>query len=140
MTMLLQLPKVSATWSPAVERRKHRRFKLRAPVQFLWKSSGAGRQSAEGNTCDISPHGVFVQTQSCPPLGTNVQIDVFLVNNSGSPIVMRASGNVVRIEKAQESLPGFAVPIKKILRIVRSQDDRSGSERRDAVSAVISIR
>lgn len=83
-----------------VDRRYHSRYELIVPVTFQWKGDRGVRHRAEGYTRDVSKHGVFVLTNSCPPAESVLRIEVHLppLKRSGSPVQMRGRAQVVRIE------------------------------------------
>src|SRR6266446_1494649 len=92
--------------------RKAIRFPLKAPIVFSWADSGIEKQG-EGRTRDISEVGAFVLSSTCPPVGTQVRLKIFLpVLSSFEPQTrVEAVGKVVRVEQARglEGSVGFAI-------------------------------
>lgn len=84
----------------AVDRRNHSRYELAVPVTFQWKGDRGVRHRGEGYTRDVSKHGVFVLTNSCPPAESELRIEVHLppLKRCGAPVQMRGRAQVVRIE------------------------------------------
>ena len=98
------------------ERRKHPRYGVRAPVDFLWKSLAGSLHKGEGFSRDIGTEGIFVITDSYPPAETGVQIEVFLpaLKEGGSRLRMSAKAQVLRVEPAAsgKQFGGFAAVSK----------------------------
>ena len=76
------------------------RYEIPAPVSFSWSFCGEPTQTAEGLTRDISHCGVWIWTNSCPPVGALIQMTVSLPRINGSVRAMSIAGEgiVVRIE------------------------------------------
>jgi hypothetical protein len=94
--------------SPWIERRTRSRFRLVLPVVFHW-IEGTER-SGVGYCRNIGLGGVFIVAGNCPPVDTEVRIDVVVPTFDPEPkeILFRHSGRAVRIQ-AYEDLVGFAV-------------------------------
>jgi len=60
------------------ERRKGKRFRLRLAVLFSWRDEQGRLQSGEGWSRDIGSHGVYVRTDTAPPIGTFLEMNIFL--------------------------------------------------------------
>jgi PilZ domain len=92
--------------------RKAIRFPLEAPIVFRWTDSGIEKQG-EGRTHDISEVGAFVLSSICPPLGTEINFNIFLPVLPGFEPKTRveAVGRVLRIEQSRgiEGRDGFAI-------------------------------
>jgi len=99
-----------------MDRRQHRRFDLSAPVTYAWRKKGEGRRTADGITRDVSEMGLFVVTDSPPPLGSVVRFEVSFVFRDNSQVQMRARGKVLRVEtdKKANSDQGFAARTKTL--------------------------
>lgn len=100
-----------------LSRRKYRRMKIEIPVLFSWPNSP--RITANGLTRDVSSSGIFIITNSAPPLGSLVKL-VVLVRRSGalaSDLRITTSGRVLRIEtaSAEDGTYGFAVQTRSRL-------------------------
>ncbi len=98
-----------------MERRTRTRYNLSAPVSFLWKNRGGSRHRGEGFTRDVCSGGVFVFTDTYPPLNAGLQIEVMFPSlEAGSALQMRAQGQVLRVEPIGEGEKrgGFAAVCK----------------------------
>lgn len=99
-----------------MDRRLHRRFDLTAPVTYSWKDRPGIRHSGRGTTRDVSECGLFVLTDSLPPVGTVIQFEVSFSFRDDSRVQMRARGTVVRAETnaTAEAVHGFAASTKAL--------------------------
>jgi len=98
----------SALVSPWIERRTRSRFQLVFPVIFHWLDGTS--HSAVGYCRNIGLGGIFIVTSNCPPIDSEMEIDVVVPAFSPAPseILFRHTGRAVRIQ-ACEDLVGFAV-------------------------------
>jgi PilZ domain-containing protein len=94
--------------TPWIERRTRNRFRLVLPVVFHW-NDGTER-SGVGYCRNIGLGGLFIIASSCPPVDTELRIDVVVPAFDPEPkeILFHHTGQVVRIQAAEE-LFGFAV-------------------------------
>jgi len=94
--------------NPWLDRRTCSRFRLVLPVVFHW-SDGTER-SGVGYCRNIGLGGFFIVASDCPPVDTEIRIDVVVPAFDPEPkeILFRHTGRVVRIQ-ASEDLLGFAV-------------------------------
>jgi PilZ domain-containing protein len=94
--------------TPWTERRARNRFRLVLPVVFHW-NDGTER-SAVGYCRNIGLGGLFIIASSCPPVDTELRIDVVVPAFDPEPreILFQHTGQVVRIHP-EEDLFGFAV-------------------------------
>ena len=82
---------------PPPERRAAVRYKLRLPVIFHWDD---GREQTEGGfTNDIALDGALIFSSRCPPIGTNVRIEVLVPvpDHSAEEIRIECIGKVTRV-------------------------------------------
>jgi PilZ domain len=108
-----------------MDRRRHERYELEAPVNFSWNDSGGFRRRHQGVLRNISGGGVFVLAEEAPPSGVRIRFKVpFHYSFAGSPLVIQASAQVVRVELAAAigELAGFAVAIKNFT--LRNRDKK----------------
>lgn len=93
-----------------MDRRLRTRFDLTAPVTYSWKERPGVRRTGQGATRDVSERGLFVLSDSCPPVGTAIQFEVLFSFRDDSQIRMKAKGKVVRVqaEGNGDSIHGFA--------------------------------
>jgi PilZ domain len=99
-----------------MDRRRNTRYDLRTQVRFSWKGPDGVRHLKEGLTRDISEAGIFVLTDFRPPSGTRVWFEVSYPSASAQQVRIRAHGQVVRVESADQSpgQGGFAAATKVI--------------------------
>jgi len=98
----------NARQSSWTERRTRNRFRLVLPVVFHWND---GTQRSEVGYCrNIGLAGVFIVAGNCPPVDTEIRIDVVVPAFYPEPKEIRFHhhGRVVRIQ-TDEDLVGFAV-------------------------------
>ena len=109
-----------------MDRRKHERYDLQAPLSFSWKDLRKIRQRHEGLLSNISGGGLFILTDDPPPKGSQVHVRVSIPTVSpGKELIIRATGEVVRLESAvgAEARTGFATII--IRASVRGRERRN---------------
>ena len=83
-----------------MERRKSNRYPLKAPVVFTWMDSTGAEYTASGSTLNISTFGAYVSCdRPCPPVGTEVILDVRLPLNQEQRLQLKAAGLVIRVEE-----------------------------------------
>ena len=89
-----------------VDLRQNKRYQLKALVTFSWENSDGFYHYGEGQTRDISVHGVFVVTDKRLPLGSPLRLEVFLpaLDDTSFGVCLRSGGKVIRAEEK-----GFAV-------------------------------
>jgi hypothetical protein len=114
-----------------MERRGAARFRLRLAVVFSWRDEHGIVQGSEGWSRDLSSRGIYVGAEIAPPVGTTVEMNVFLPE-PGYQIraaELHAKGRVVRIDRratAAES-PGFAAMNHTVL--LRESTERATNEK-----------
>ena len=95
-----------------MELRDHTRYGVRAPAYFEWIDKGVP-QRGRGITRDISSKGMFIYSESEPPLKADLQVDVFFCAFTEAPrnLQLRAESLVVRVESAasHDAHHGFAI-------------------------------
>jgi hypothetical protein len=101
------------------ERRRHKRFRLGAPVVVSWQDAQQVQHGGVGLTRDVSINGLFVLTNSPPPLQAKVKFKVFFspVARAAKPQQIHDEGLVVRVEaiKNHAARSGFAVAGKRFV-------------------------
>jgi hypothetical protein len=102
-----------------VEQRKSNRYALRAPVLFEWAPQNEEPQSGRGVTRDINTFGVFIVTDTLPPVGALVQMDILLpkLEAPGFGMSLAGEGMVLRVEssgseRGSTNEPGFAASVQ----------------------------
>ncbi len=78
------------------ERRTEVRYKLRLPVLFHWND---GKEQMEGGfTCDVALDGALIFSSRCPPIGSDVRIEVLIPSpDSGVELRVQCIGKVTRV-------------------------------------------
>ena len=93
---------------PISQRRAAVRYQLRLPVIFHWND---GVDHTEGGfTRDVARDGAFIISSQCPPVGSDVRIEV-LVPSFDAPfreLRVECMGKVMRVE-ADFGYKGFGV-------------------------------
>jgi hypothetical protein len=93
---------------------------------FRWADSGIEKRG-EGRTHDISEVGAFVLSSICPPVGTEINFNIFLPVVPGFEPKTRveAVGQVLRVEQARglEGRDGFAILSRHTLFRVNNHSD-----------------
>jgi hypothetical protein len=93
-----------------MDRRRHVRFGLKAPLSLVCKEDHHGECDGNGYTRDVSECGLFVVTDAQVPLNAKIHIEIeFTTVVTHSPLVMTADGRIVRIESKPGEAAGFAV-------------------------------
>jgi hypothetical protein len=88
-----------------MERRKSKRYQLRASVVFSWIDSTGVEHKCVGITLNISPIGVFVVCdESSPPLHTAVTLEVTLpsLQERRQGLHLKAGAQVLRAEETPD--------------------------------------
>jgi PilZ domain len=96
-----------------MDRRQNQRFDLNAPVTYFWTKEENVQATGHGITRDVSQSGLFVLTDSFPPVGTAIELELSFHLHDDS-LQMRASGSIVRVEAGvgASGAQGFAAVMK----------------------------
>jgi hypothetical protein len=81
----------------APERRAAVRYRLRLPVIFHWND---GMEHTEGGfTSDVALDGALIFSSQCPPVGTDIRIEVLIPSpdHSSEEIRVECIGKVTRV-------------------------------------------
>ena len=101
------------------------RFPLRATVTFSWRDHEGTIHDGNGESRDISEQGVFVLSNSCPPVGSRVTVRILLEEppEVTRALRMQVNGHVLRIDEgsAGAACNGFAIVSDET--ILRENDD-----------------
>jgi hypothetical protein len=94
----------------AIELRRAKRYGLSVPALFTWAPQKGKPRNGKGVTRDINALGVYVQTNSLPPVGARVQMEIVLPKLAGSSPGMHLQGEgiVLRCESGEATKRGFA--------------------------------
>ncbi|MGB9433129.1 MAG: PilZ domain-containing protein [Candidatus Acidiferrum sp.] len=93
-----------------MELRNRVRYRLSAEAVFAWQGPHGKRLLAEGVTRDISVAGAFIFTRACPPVGTTLDLEIFLSSIPSSrrrTVQIKTMARVVRVEHSG-NFDGFA--------------------------------
>lgn len=82
------------------ERRKGKRFRLRLAVLFSWRDAQGRLQSGKGWSRNIGSRGLYVRTDTAPPIGALLEMNVFLpeLGYKIHTAEIHAKGQVARID------------------------------------------
>jgi hypothetical protein len=81
------------------ERRSAVRYKLKLPVIFYWND---GTSHTDGGcTCDLALNGALIRSASCPPIGSEVRIEVLLPSpdSNSEELRIHCVGKVTRVTR-----------------------------------------
>ena len=96
-----------------MEMRRDLRYRLDIRALFSWQNAQDKRLYAEGITRDISVLGAFIVSPTCPPVETQVEVEVLLPSLAGMKTTVRIKGEarVIRVEHLSRDggQNGFAV-------------------------------
>lgn len=110
----MRAEKEATTWQ---ETRKAMRYRVSAPVTFTWEQENK-RQVGEGVTRDMSSRGIFIWSPALPPIGTQLECEVFIPKNSPSDTSLKVlvKGLIKRIDSFRQlhNAIGFAVESKRV--------------------------
>jgi hypothetical protein len=92
-----------------LNRRTAVRYKLRLPVIFHWNDGGEHTEG--GFTNDVALDGARIVSSKCPPIGTDVRIEVLLPapNEIAEEIRIECVGKVTRVREVREGSTIFGV-------------------------------
>ncbi len=80
-----------------LQRRSAVRYRLRLPVIFHW---GDGNERTEGGfTNDVALDGALIFSANCPPVGSDIRIEVLVPSPdlSGDELRIECNGKVTRV-------------------------------------------
>jgi PilZ domain len=97
----------------SVEFRNSRRYRVLAPVTFLWGRSDGLLQESKGTIRDISDRGVFIIGDVVPRPGVHLDLEVYLpsLGQAGGAVQLHGEGTVVRVDRGDGILTGFAAAV-----------------------------
>jgi hypothetical protein len=99
-----------------MERRKNERHRVAGTAWFRWKDAEGAKQELRGNLRNVSSGGIFIETISPPPVGTEILIQ-FQFDSSGrnhTPSIT-TRGQVSRVEVGSLNDPsGFAASTRRM--------------------------
>lgn len=127
-----------------MDRRHHNRYELKASATFRWKDAEGRRCFGRGHLRDISEKGVFVATDTQPPVGATVRFDVLFDSfRDGSTVMIHTKSNVIRVESANQTQPhhGFAAATRTLKirnHMMNVGEDRQAGREARSVSTALS--
>ncbi len=106
-------------------RRRFERFKMHFPALFSWTDEHGERQIARGFTRDVGMTGVYVSAAECPPLLSEVYVEIRVprLNSRGSTFRLTAVGEVCRSEMSNK-ISGFAVKTTRKFDVTKLEESR----------------
>lgn len=83
--------------SPSPQRRASVRYKLRLPVIFHWNDGT--EQTGGGFTNDVALDGALIFSSKCPPVGSDIRIEVLIPSpdHSSEELRIECTGKVTRV-------------------------------------------
>lgn len=104
---------MSNLFGVAVELRKSKRYRLPAPVSFLWERPDGLLQEGKATIRDISDRGVFVTGDLVPQRGAHLDLEVYLpsLDAGGSAVQLHGEGTVIRVYREEGIMKGFAATV-----------------------------
>jgi hypothetical protein len=85
------------------ERRKSVRYPINGLVQFQWRGADGQSYDAIGTTCDIGRGGVFIESDSIPPVASVLKLIVTLPAESKGDVTLQLGGIGVVLNVRRES-------------------------------------
>ncbi len=78
-------------------RRSAARYKLQLPVIFHWNENG--ERTGGGFTSDVALDGALINSSMCPPVGSDVRVEVLILSPVWGGVEMRIEcvGKVTRV-------------------------------------------
>jgi hypothetical protein len=93
-----------------VERRNAIRYRLESPVVFRWQDGSGMPWEGEGLTRDVSEVGAYVFSPRCPPVKTDVEIEIVVPTLHGAPKAwLKGIMRVLRVETGPGGECGFSL-------------------------------
>ena len=85
-----------------MDRRKDERHAVSGTAWFQWEDCAGEHREQTGSLRNVSALGLFVETNSPPPMGTEISIQFDFSGSDISPAVwIKAKGQVTRIEPSR---------------------------------------
>ena len=93
-----------------MEPRNQVRYELAANAVFTWESAQNSRLLGKGVTRDLSSAGAFILTLTSPPVGTTLELEIFLppLFQGARRVRIKTEATVIRVEHSR-AREGFAV-------------------------------
>jgi len=85
----------SVNWNDVrrrVERRQTTRFQLRGGAWFEWQTTAGPRLEGVGTTRNVGREGAFIETDTVPPVATDVKIIMPFCSGQSDEFQVRLSG------------------------------------------------
>jgi PilZ domain len=97
----------------AVELRKSKRYRVLAPVTFLWERPDGLLQEGKGTIRDISDRGVFITGDLVPQRGAHLDLEVYLpsLEAGAGAVQLHGEGTVIRVDRGEGVTTGFAAAV-----------------------------
>jgi hypothetical protein len=94
-----------------MERRIDLRYRIPTPAFVSWQNVQDKRPKVDGITRDIGTKNAYIETLSCPPVDTVVEIEIILPYEIGVSTELRVTGAaiVIRIDRTSRNDPQLAL-------------------------------
>jgi hypothetical protein len=91
------------------DRRKSTRHLITGRVWFQWQTADGNWYGGVGTTRDIGKAGVFVESESIPPVASPLKLIVVLPTgwDSDTPLCLSGSGDVSHVQQKPSQTNGF---------------------------------
>jgi PilZ domain len=99
------------------DRRKNERHSISGTAWFQWKDAAGTKQEQTGSLRNVSSNGLFIETASPPPAGSDVLVQFHFDSASHSPTAsITTRGHVKRVEAGalNEQESGFAISTRRM--------------------------
>jgi hypothetical protein len=107
---------VRDTTSSREDRRKSVRYPITGLVQFQWRASDGRWHDGIGITRDIGKGGVFIESDSVPPIASTIKVIVTLPAESKSNVILQLSGVGYICNLRQESCQTIGFGVSAVFR------------------------
>ena len=98
---------------PTTKQRELPRVPVGTTAKFSWAETAGDKKRGKGVTRDMSAKGLYLHTETPPPVGSSIKLDLLLPKVRGmlKNLRMKAMGRVVRVQPPQaedDPISGFA--------------------------------
>jgi hypothetical protein len=113
------------------ERRKSARHLITGRVWFQWQTADGNWYGGVGTTRDIGKAGVFVESESTPPVASPLKLIVVLPTgwDSDTSLCLSGSGDVRHVLQEPRQKSGFGASAVVQKEVPMSTGDTTGGER-----------
>jgi len=92
-----------------IDRRRSRRYHISGFVWFWWQERDGQLRNGLGLTCNIGETGVFIESESLPPVATDINLVVALPTQwtEGMTLFLSGVGSVCHVRQGLSNASGF---------------------------------